>query len=370
MKYSIFSLLLILFFLDIQAQNLNLEYSLIRDNYLHVGFIIKKDNGTSEKVKAYNLKRNLPHPKSPNTSFLLNSYFPYAWKLFENHCYVASGYGSFPSRGSISFANYPLVTKDSLQLAKTWAKEEKALIRKFPDEKEREKYKMRQIYDEVMARNTQGVTPAYYLALLYSTIKRFKRKEYLYEITYDFVPLGGRQFLFYVRSPKQLSIWKYNYPEYRLPPDPNHDSDDDWEELITYSADTTGSYKKPTDIGRDLMFASGDKHVYNAIADSAFFDGFLNVIPQGEESFVVNLKWGGIYHIGQSKIEKVGQIDLAQYPKWLLGRRIYIEDQDAQELVFFSKVERIRNDLPFPKIKEILSESEFQAAFKHVVKAR
>ena len=128
-----------------------------------------------------------------------------------------------------------------------------------------------------------------------------------------------------------------------MPPDPNHDEDDDWEELITYSSDTTGSYKKPTDIGsRFNVLLSGDKHVYNAIADSAFFDGFLNVIPQGEESFVVNLKWGGIYHIGQSKIEKVGQIDLAQYPKWLLGRRIYIEDQDAQELVFFSKVERIR----------------------------
>jgi hypothetical protein len=176
-------------------------------------------------------------------------------------------------------------------------------------------------------------------------------------ITFDFIALNSRQFLFYIRDDRQLTIWQYDYPEYREKLEENA-----WQELITYSRDSIGEYNIPQPSywyhSPELKYhPSGKQHRYEAIGDSLFFEGHFKVIAQDGEYYCINIDTGLLYHIGDQDIVRIGALDTKDYPRWTFGKRLFIEDRDAGELVFFSTVERTNTKRPFPKIVSLSSKA-------------
>jgi len=116
-------------------------------------------------------------------------------------------------------------------------------------------------------------------------------------------------------------------------------------------------------IGEDSM------KYYSQIKDagiSLFFKGHFHAFNYYNENFLINLNYGGIYWLAPKAIYRVGQIDMENYPKKLLNQKLFIEDKDNEQLIFFALVKRLTQDKPFPKIK-VLTDSEFNDLFKHVL---
>jgi hypothetical protein len=213
--------------------------------------------------------------------------------------------------------------------------------------------------DEIQIHNTQAVLP---LTLLFRWKTGLQDREFhkgpiIDNITFDFIALSTRQFLFYIRDDRQLTIWQYDYPEYgeRL-------EENAWQELITYSRDSIGEYHLPQPSywyhSPELKYhPSGKHHCYLAIQDTAFFQGHFKIVQQGSEAFCINRDTGYIYHIGDEDITRVGEIELKNYPRWLLGKPLFIEDRDAGRLVFLSDVKRTNETRPFPEVMVLKSRS-------------
>lgn len=130
---------------------------------------------------------------------------------------------------------------------------------------------------------------------------------------------------------------------------------------MTYVRDSVTTFPNPRP---NRLFPSKEKMIFNAIADSLFFDGHFKVIAQGKERFAINLNHGGIYHLGSKQIKKVGQVNLANYNRKLLGKKRFVHNKDKNEIIFFAKVEKISE--PFPKTRVILSDEEFKELFRNV----
>jgi len=157
-------------------------------------------------------------------------------------------------------------------------------------------------------------------------------------------------FIFYIRGDGQFTIWEYSYP------DPGKEErSSDWQEVATYSRDSVGSYQLPERSfwynSPELVYhPSGKHHRYQSIPDSAFFQGHFKAIRQGGETFIFNTTTGYLYHLGPEDIARVGQVSLKNYPRWLFGKPLFIEDRDAGELVFFAEARRLEGARAFPKV--------------------
>ena len=77
------------------------------------------------------------------------------------------------------------------------------------------------------------------------------------------------------------------------------------------------------------------------ITDTAFFRGHNKAIQQGNQHWLINTSHGAIYYLADYGVVKVAQIENFQnYPAALLQRRLFIEDRDKGELIFFSRLNR------------------------------
>jgi hypothetical protein len=173
----------------------------------------------------------------------------------------------------------------------------------------------------------------------------FERNRYL-PIDYDILSLGERKYLIFIKNSKELTIWKYYYPEVGTPK-VHREGRNDWTEEVTYSKDTLVFFSSQM---MNRCLPSGNKHIYESIKDSSFFQGHFKVVQQGSETFCINTNTGFIYHIGDEDIARVGEIELKNYPRWLLGKPLFIEDRAAGQLVFLSDVQRTNETRPFPEV--------------------
>lgn len=203
--------------------------------------------------------------------------------------------------------------------------------------------------DQMQNENSRGVAPLLDWFKIFDIFARGCQA--YYPIRYDFIPESDSTYLFYIRNRKELSVWHFTYPQ-----DKNIKSKpSDWRELVTYSIDTipfiAGS--PYISMGRDSTkhLPFGEHHLYQSIQDTSFFKGNFKIIRQDKNTFCINLHLGDIYHIGKESIVKVGEVNVKDYPRWLLSKPLFIEDRDNNELIFLANVKRTNEAAPFPKIK-------------------
>lgn len=207
-------------------------------------------------------------------------------------------------------------------------------------------------------RNVRPVYPLVYLFRWKSSLAEaaFERRSITDKITFDFLASGKQDFTFFIRDDHQFTIWKYVYTDHE-----DESRETSWEETSTYSRDSTNEHSKPERaigwyVDPELAYhPSGKHHRYEAIDDSLFFEGHFKVIAQDGEYYCINIDTGLLYHIGDQDIVRIGALDVNDYPRWIFGKPLFIEDQDAGELVFFSAVERTNTKRPFPKIVSLPS---------------
>ncbi len=263
-----------------------------------------------------------------------------------------------------------LEQKDTIAMIADRKQEAIEFVKQYPDVEERRLVFLKESNEESYKKNFRDIDVFKHLL----NYLQFSQKDYRASLkdrifTFDFTHVGENIYEFYIRDDKQLTKWKYNYPALGVKSEIS-----DWEEIIKYTCDSVvtdtfnmkkvGFYKKF--IFREYL-PSGKKHVFNSINDSLFFKGHFRAILQDNNVFLINQHHGGIYYLGDSAIHKTGQIDIQNYTRKLFGKHLFIEDRDNNRLIFFSNVERIDKTVPFPQIKVILKETEFNKMFKNIL---
>jgi hypothetical protein len=269
--------------------------------------------------------------------------FPTVWDIRDSLAYaISSADGRSPGASRFSFFRVRLAeeareirrARDSLIFVEIAAR--------YPDRSERKRMIDAHLEAQSRFRNRRSVFPLYYL---FRWLSGRQGEAFFQPIpegaaSFDMLSQSDSIFWFYICDERQFTVWRYRYPAPDAP-----DSPDDWIELATYSLDTVGGYRPPE---TSLWYhtpkleyhPSGKDHRYQSIPDSAFFQGHFKAIRQGGETFIFNTTTGYLYHLGPEDIARVGQVNLQNYPRWLFGKPLFIEDRDAGELVFFAEAER------------------------------
>jgi hypothetical protein len=79
---------------------------------------------------------------------------------------------------------------------------------------------------------------------------------------------------------------------------------------------------------------------------------------------MVNTSHGAIYYLAKNKVVKVAQIEyFKDYPAIFSGKRLFIEDRDKSELLFFNKITHLVPNLPLFKHRCLLDERALQQTF-------
>ena len=245
------------------------------------------------------------------------------------------------------------------------------------------------------------------------------------DITYDFVWLHDNIFEFYVRDDKQITAWEFTYKVSKYSSKP-----EDWQEIKTWTTQEKGSYptqeKNPfLPSGKNHVYKAFHDTITNimlndtsmntlqeALPDSViqklqtikgkaftndemfsqtldtllgkeqtreykkqiknsgrylFFKGFLEVVKQNGNTYIINRHYGGIYHVSKTQITRVGQIDMENYTRKLRGKTVFVEDRDSNRLLFFAPVKQLTKSAPFPNIKVVLNDKKFRRMFKYII---
>lgn len=398
-RYIILSGIILLFGTGVNAQNI--EKAMINKGCLYSIHKIYQEffMGNYHKYYSAFLERNCDITKeNPLTyTWLYSDYYfpkmqyPYCWDIFNNDVYPISA----PHGTGIHFSVFKLdiIKKDTATFLEEQKRFYDSLRQIYTTEEEFKTYKYNVLWKrKSKQRNGRSIPVIYKLMdMLKGDYNDFSIKPGM--ICYDFCVLDTSKMEFYVRGIKQFTKWLYHYP-------PNHkdpSKPENWEELITYSADTLGSYpyldenlwilhfpdtlkddpraqkkfrrlyKLPDEPYTDKNYVpSGHHHQYEAIDDSLFFEGHFKIVPQGKERFVINTQHGAIYWLGQQAIQKVGQIQMDQYLS-LNNKKLYIEDMDNNQIILFAPVEWKNNNLPKPKVK-VMNKQLIQEKFQYILK--
>ena len=351
---------------EIYYRPFELEQSMIYNKKLYT--IDDSLSNTVSFIREYDLENN-ELPLLTENLALVNIFYPFCWDILKNKGYSLSAFGR-RYQPSFHINKFDLGILDSIQLKDIAEKHAKEFEKNFGHLPEQEQINiaLKDITSsELYLKNrvTSGLPPIKgFLKEYFLAPRRGKQKprnvsdeEYKRLFTFDFIALDTNQIEFYFRDPNQITRWEYSF----LPQKDNYR--DQWKEIVTYVKDSVTTFPDPYYNG---MIPSKENLVFNAIADSTFFEGHFKVIPQGNERFAINLNHGAIYHFGDKKIQKIGQIDLANYNRKLLGKKRFVYDKDNNEIIFFAPVTWEDNDLPKPRLK-IMNEAEMKEKFKYVM---
>jgi len=384
MKKNIHILLLIIclcFSYLTEAQENELNKAVIVNKQIHwirlvpanVNFINHTFKTPTPYLRSFNLeKKHLPIFTDMFIEGESKRYaFPLCWDILEDNLYpIAFSEGNNKSSPGFSVFKIPLEKEDTIKVIERERKLQEELKAQFPDEKERENQYYSILINRSYLRNSRNLT------IISQLIERLEKNYYLVRkriapqaVCYDFFLTDTERMEFLIRDTAQVTHWSYYYP-----PTPKGKSS--WEEIKTYSSVAKGEYSitdtmllkrgERKEFGNPYL-PSGKKTVYESVGDSLFFTGHFKFIAQGENRFIINQHHGAIYYLGENAIEKVGQIDLANYTRTLKGQKLFIEDRDAGELIFFAEVEQFNSNLPFPKTRIILDDKTFRKMFKNVI---
>ncbi len=340
-----------------------LEKGIIKNNML---YIAEKATGIDyQTIAPYLLSYNLNEKAEPAYTELFVSYkttnfnLPFCYDITEKWAYPMGGFeGSMTSPTRFAVWRTPICLFDSTTFVKNtedfWAK----ILKAYPNEPQKSNA-INHVVDSVSkSRQKFSIFPVMKLMSYHKEIKR-NRNKLKNAVCYDFRIIDSTHFDFFVRDWEIMTRWKCTCSK-----DINNSQIQTiWEETITYSMDSV-SLNSETPME---YLPTKHKTIINSVKDSAFFTGHFKVIYQKDEIFMINIHHGNIYWIGPQSIELVGKIDIQNYPVELLGRRFFIEDRDSNQIILFSKVERMNEDLPFLSIK-VMNSKETQEKFGSFVK--
>jgi len=380
-NYILFLVICLCFSYSIKAQEDILDKALIVNNQIHWLKVIEPTDNFMELplkiptpfLRTFNLqKKHLPIFSEMFLIAYSRLYdFPLCWDILGDNFYpIAFVEGNNRIGPEFGIARYPLEKEDTIKVLERERKLQEDLKAQFPDEKERENQYYSILINRSYLRNSRNLT------IISQLIERLEKNYYLVRkriapqaVCYDFFLTDTERMEFLIRDTAQVTHWSYYYP-----PTPKGKSS--WEEIKTYSSVAKGEYSitdtmllkrgERKEFGNPYL-PSGKKTVYESVGDSLFFTGHFKFIAQGENRFIINQHHGAIYYLGENAIEKVGQIDLANYTRTLKGQKLFIEDRDAGELIFFAEVQQVNSNFPFPKIRIILDDKTFKKMFKNVI---
>jgi hypothetical protein len=163
-------------------------------------------------------------------------------------------------------------------------------------------------------------------------------------------------YFYYQRTQASLFLWRYTGSEKK------DTAFADWRLDKHFSTDST--FAVPTLLELDSVRFLGrwgsvllpDTLHFQpcTIADTAFFRGHNKAIMQGGQHWLINTAHGAIYYLARDGVKKVAQIENFQnYPAAVLNQKLFIEDRDQGELLFFSKIIHLDPKLPLPKYKSL-----------------
>ena len=346
---------------ELDTVDYHLSYSLKENGRLKY-FYEADPKGFQPSIRSVNLVEKEVFPR------VTLVFSPENWKIDQDILYqtmVASGKkGSF---GWASIITVELESRDSLAMVIARNKKREEFESKYGhlDSIARIRKAIEVTNPEARRMNNRAIVPYKALSIenLYTYSERKGDYEEYEEVSLDFLVDNSveRKFRFFFRFKDFFTVWEYIHPDVNV----EYGESGSWKELATYSQGQSIPVKKGD---WKEYYPSGLKELtqYEAIEDDAFFEGDFKVIRQRRNLFLINTDHGGIYHIGDSKIVKVGQIDWKNYQRKIGGYTVFVEDKDAGELLFFSRVYRTSALAPFPKIKTILEDEEFNEIFKNL----
>jgi hypothetical protein len=260
---------------------------------------------------------------------------------------------------------FQLVSIDSATYSQQKRREGEIFQQTYPDEKERYYAALRKT-GEQQAKNRYQSIPILGFKCRYLRYHKgdiLSSEEYINyyidKISFDIDVLDSTLIHYYLRDDEELTIWSFDYP-----PAGELPQKDGWRELITYTKREQPDKREGQKPYR--LLPGGDKTQLSSVSDESFFTGHFKVIRQDKQLFIINLNHGAVYHLGPEKIEKVAQLQPVPEERTIRGRRLFIEDRDNGELIFFAPVSLLGPRERLPKMRLILTREAFEEAFGKV----
>lgn len=155
------------------------------------------------------------------------------------------------------------------------------------------------------------------------------------------------------------SSWPHNWTLTR-----DGKSEKNWQIERFYGLDKQAFLPPPGIALGNPILPNAARFLPQSILDTAFFRGHNHVVWQGKHCWMVNTSHGAIYYLTKNKVVKVAQIEhFKDYPAIFSGKRLFIEDRDKGELLFFSKITHLVPSTPLFKHRCLLDEGELRQAF-------
>ena len=341
-------------------------YSLIQKKYFYVGF--------SEEITLLNYVNCYDLLHSSNSFFTRltvriksdNYEFPFCWDIYYDTLFSIASRQTREFRKRVYFFQTKLSKLSQDEIFKQDSIGSAALEKEYPELESRLDVVGDRLMKKEIESNFRRVIPITSsfseLEGIYAEMNEqpLKNKDI---ITYDFVTLNRDTHLFFVRDDRKLSVWKYAYPVIG-----QKNEDSDWQEVITYTSDSTyippekSFYYKPN----YAFHASKEKTVCSAIDDTLFFKGHFKAVQQDGETYLINLKHGAIYHLQEKKIVRIGELDIGNQKFSLAEGQTFIEDRDNRRLIFFGKVAQVGRPEKFPSFIEILTKEDLRMVFPNI----
>lgn len=169
-----------------------------------------------------------------------------------------------------------------------------------------------------------------------------------------------QEYHFYLHTARSLMIWKWKYPQLYT----DEKSEKNWQIERFYGLDKQVFLPLPGIALGNPILPKAARFSPQSIVDTAFFRGHNHVVWQGKHSWLVNTNHGAIYYLAKNRVVKVAQIEyFKDYPAIFLGKRLFIEDRDKGELLFFNNITHLVPDLPLFKHRCLLDERESRQTF-------
>lgn len=175
-------------------------------------------------------------------------------------------------------------------------------------------------------------------------------------LNFDIYAPNDKKLEFYLRDKEAFYIWECDVPDKGIVAN--------WHQVSVYGLKDWDVNYPPRKYSESY---SSEKVKLNSIPDSLFLQGHFKVVVQGKNKFIVNREHALIYYMNDKEIVKVGGIDVSKDYPTIRGKKLFVEDRDNKEIIFFAPVIWEKNKYPKPKVR-VMSEAEMKEKFKYVLK--
>jgi hypothetical protein len=352
------------------CQNLigqELDYAVFTANKFY--FEPQKNKLDNNYIKVYDLDYNaIPYITWNPISFDCFSFN--SWQLLGNEKILAIECSKI-RRTKIEMKSFVLSTQDSIKQVHQDAIDKNNYQQKYPETWFFE-YNSDKLYQQLKLNNLFSVTPCMDWQQMYrhhnyfSDWRNLRQYFYFFEkndlTDFDFwYHPHNNEYHFYQRTNRNFMLWRYTGGTKK------DTAFSDWHLEHFYASDSTCAIpalkEMPGWMGR-LLLPDTTHFLPCTITDTAFFRGHNKAIQQGNQHWLINTSHGAIYYLADYGVVKVAQVEnFRDYPEAILQQRLFVEDRDRGELVFFSKLIRTDREAPLPKYRSLLTPREVTQRF-------